>query len=106
MHEIKNKTFRLIKCFPTSTGKLKYGFECGFSNSKYNRSAFYGLDKKYTMPGLSLKAKVNFPLVEVTGMELALISNINKYHSFIGCEFQLNLGYISNTAKARWPTEN
>ena len=44
--------------------------------------------------GLSLRAKVEFPLTKVIGIELAATSNINKLKSYVGGEIHLTIGLV------------
>jgi len=44
--------------------------------------------------GLSLRFKLEFPLLLVAGLETALVANLNPARSFLGVEFGITLGKV------------
>ena len=98
------KSIRLKKVFPTLGPQVRYGIEGGFSLIEY-RETQYQKDNlnprrfnffhsiKQTI-GLSLQAKVEFPLLRTLGFEFAIISNINVLRSFIGLKLHFTIGIL------------
>ncbi len=86
-----------------SSGNYSSGNSSG--SSYFNGSSFFGTSfsaygnnnpkkSENTSMGLSLRAKVAFPLTTFTGLELAAISNINRFQSYVGAELYLIIGLI------------
>jgi hypothetical protein len=44
--------------------------------------------------GISARGKLECPALSVVGIELALFTNINRFNSFIGGDFCINLGLV------------
>ena len=45
--------------------------------------------------GLIIRAKINFPLTKILGLEIAAVSNLNKFQSFYGVELHLIAGWLA-----------
>jgi len=108
-------SLKLLKEFPSSGKKVEYAIEAGPSlvnqkiaqfsiNPNYPNGGIWGLPvnkyiKSYAKEesiGISLRAKVEFPIVSYFGIEFAIISEINRLQSFTGLECCLNLGKIGD----------
>lgn len=97
-------SFRLIREFPTLASKLRYGLEGGFSHIKYKETIFQpynNYQRNYSTSyvdkiviGLSLRAKMKFPLTNVIGIEVAAMLNINQIRPFMAVEFRIQLGKV------------
>ena len=110
-------SLNFVKEFSTSTKLFRYGFEGGpslvtkgtavFTHKPYNgledlfeSNYTYAYSKKMTV-GLSLRAKMEFPLSRFAGLEAAVFSNINAYRSIIGAEMYLTIGAVRNRIKTK-----
>ena len=104
----------VIKEFPFPNNKrIRLGLEAGPSLVKYEKveqiDRYYGWFGPYykaqtsdhSSGGLSLRAKLEFPLTLAFGLEVALYSNINKYKSYVGFEFYLTLGKVRGRIKPK-----
>ena len=104
----------VVREFPFANNKrIRIGLEAGPSLVKYEKveqiDRYYGYFGPYykaqtsdhSSGGLSLRAKLEFPLTLAFGFEIALYSNINKYKSFIGFEFYLTLGKVRDRIKPK-----
>lgn len=99
-------SFCFIKEFPTENTRVRYGLEGGPAWVKYEQANFdpqqsgffgsnYGVNYiKHETIGISLRAKLEFPLATFLGLELAAFTNINKYRPFVGVEAYLTLGQV------------
>jgi len=102
-------SLRLIKEFPTLDKNLRYGFEGGPSFIRYIETEFKSIPNNsgLTNPGnysktriekktlgLSLKAKLKFPLTNVLGFELAANLNINQIRTFTSIGIHMMLGKV------------
>ena len=107
--ELSMYSFRIMKEFLTPTYWFRLGAEAGFSYLKFSRANFVphhtsGLldlssnyttnNKKSESIGLSLRAKIEFPLCRFVGCEFSVISNVNKYKSLTGVEFHITAGLL------------
>jgi hypothetical protein len=63
----------------------------GLPVNKYIKS--YAGKKSF---GITLRAKLEFPVINFFGVEMAVYTEINKLQSFTGIEFYLNLGNIGD----------
>jgi hypothetical protein len=101
---------RLVKEFPIAINVIRFGVEGGVSYISYKRAHFIPIphpawlgsnyDVTYSINpgiGLSLRAKVEFPVTKYAGFELALISNMNGYYSFMGTEIHLTFGKVRDS---------
>ena len=98
----------ITKEFITSSPSAKLGLEAGFSIIDYKKARFerqssggffsaanYKIEKKSEISfGLHLRAKAEVMFNGGVGMELAVISNINKFQSYVGVEIAFNLGML------------
>jgi hypothetical protein len=105
---IVSYSVRLMREIPTSVDQIRFGIEGGVSMVQYQRAHFlyspqgwFSLNSNYIVTysksntlGLSFRAKAELPFTRIWGMELALISNINKYQSYVGCELHTTLGML------------
>lgn len=100
-------SLRLNKVFPTHSKKIRFGLEAGPSliiykelrfeknnNSGWFNNTYNTNEDKQISIGLSLKAKVEFPLSRYFGLELAAISNINGKQSYVGIMFGISTGVL------------
>ncbi len=112
--ELNSLSIRLLREFPISVKFIRFGVECGPSLILYNRAHFiyeihggayggnYGIHYSFQYSaGLSLRAKAEFPLTRFLGLEIAAISNINKYQSYVGVDLNLTLGYVRDRIKPK-----
>jgi hypothetical protein len=112
--ELYSLSIRILREFPLSAKLIRFGVECGPSLILYIRAHFlydihgggnysnYGITYSYQYSaGLSLRAKAEFPLTRFLGLELAAISNINKYQSYVGVDLNLTLGYVRDRIKPK-----
>jgi len=81
-------------------GIFNYGNFYSSGTSSYSGSRSNNSDKfKQQTLGLSLRAKLEFPLTRIIGIELAANSNINKIHSYVGGEIHLTIGLVRGKIK-------
>jgi hypothetical protein len=115
--DIYTTSFRVIKEFPsTNTRQIRFGLEAGPSIVKTSfpdhfvpnptPCDIFGCPSNYIYErveeqtvGLSLKAKLEFPLAVPFGFEMGLSSNINRNRTFVAYEFLVNLGYLRERKK-------
>lgn len=105
-------SIRILKEFDPFTKFIRFGIEAGPSMAlykkviftPYNSTSFWG--KNYetstsskSLIGLSLRAKIEFPVAGFFGIEIAIISNINKYQSYVGSELHFMLGKVRDRIK-------
>ena len=110
-------SFNYLKEFSTSTKLIRYGIEGGPSLVTEGIAAFtykplngledlfesnysYSYTKKSTV-GLSVRAKIEFPLTRFAGLEIAGFANVNSFQSIIGGEIYLTLGKIRDRIKTK-----
>jgi hypothetical protein len=103
-------SIRLLKEFQLKSSVYRFGIECGPSYIVYSEAHFTAVpnwntlifkgsnyQKSYTdqnIYGLSVRAKFESLFSRVCGTEFAIISNINKYQSYIGFEIHFLFGKI------------
>ncbi len=101
---------RIIKEFQLKSNMYRFGIECGPSYIKYSEAHFTAVpnwnslifkgsnyQKTYTdnnIYGLSVRVKFESLFSRICGSEFAIISNINKYQSYIGFEIHFLFGKI------------
>ena len=103
---------RLLKEFPTHTKMVRFGVEGGVSFIEYEKAHFAPnpnpgwLGSNYIVTrsieiteGLSIRGKAEFPVSRFLGCEIALISNLNEYQSYIGAELHFTLGLVRDRIK-------
>lgn len=108
--KMKAYSFRIVREFPGKTKKFRFGLEGGLSlvehttayftfkgvsNIIFARSSNYNTSYSTTNTlGASFKAKLEFPLGRWVGFELAAITDINSYQSYVGGEVNLIVGLV------------
>lgn len=101
-----------VKAFPSKTTRLvRFAVEGGpawinYSEAHFSPSSswFGNYRVNYTTKntaGLTLRAKLELPLSQVVGFELALAGNINPVRSFAGLEIYLTLGRVRDRKNPR-----
>ena len=118
----KDKTYsysiRFLREFPSNSKKVRYGLEGGLSIVKHTAVHFTKNDvtpvdrfiinlftlsdpSNYNVSystkstvGASFRAKLEFPLARWIGLELAAISNLNRFQSYVGGEIHLTIGLV------------
>ncbi len=99
-----------VKAFPSKTTRLvRFAVEGGpawinYSEAHFSESSgwFSNYNVSYTSKntaGLTLRAKLELPLSQAVGFELALMGNINPVRSFAGFELYLTLGRVRDRKK-------
>jgi hypothetical protein len=109
---ITTYSVRLIREFPIYTKLIRLGIEGGVSLIEYQKAHFapnpnpgwFGSNYIVThsnenTAGLSFKGKAEFPLSRFLGCEIALISNVNEYQSYVGAELHFTLGLVRDRMK-------
>ena len=114
---IQMLSLTLIREFPTSNHKIRFGIETGpswnyykitkFTPQKATQSNFFGWistssnhSRTYDITnsiGMTLRAKVDILFSKALGMEFAIFSNINAVRPLIGLECYFIFGKIRNT---------
>lgn len=93
-----------------NTKLIRFGVECGPSWVTYLEAhdvhfvwGFEGADYYTTSNtfGLTARVKVEFPLSQGAGLEIAIPININKYKSVVGIEIYLTLGRVRDRIKPK-----
>jgi hypothetical protein len=105
--KLKDVSARLVKELPVKIKVLRFALEGGASVIHYRCAHFTPVpnpgwfgsnyDVTYTHNtgiGVSLRAKAEFPVTRYAGFEVALISDINQYYSFLGTEIHLTFGIL------------
>jgi len=112
--KVQSYSLRFLKEFPTNNIKVRFGLEGGPSIVKYTAKEFvksvsqpislfilFGETSNYKSTtttnntiGASFRAKMEFPIGRWIGLELALNSNINQYHTYVGAEIHMTVGLV------------
>jgi hypothetical protein len=114
---LNTKSLTIMREFPIRK-ILRLGLEAGFSDARYKKAVFtrrhpntipgtapstsFSSDRydvsygRVVSAGISLRAKVEFPLTRFFGIEFALYGNINKFRTFSGFEMYLVFGRVRN----------
>jgi len=110
-------TLNLVKKFPTIYKSVRFGVEAGPSWVRYNTAEFT-LNPDYNDPedwwwpfprykyfkshvaentaGLSLAAKVEFPVIFFMSFDLSLYTVINNIQSIVGLDICIDFGKVGN----------
>lgn len=107
--ELKSFSIQLMKVYRNPFSKRRLGWEFGPALVVYKETLFtpytrvgsvlsakgYTLNyKSHKTAGAILRAKVDFPITKGLGLELAIVSNINRYYPYAGFEVFLNAGVL------------
>lgn len=112
--EITMLSASFMKIFPIRTKpRVRFGVEGGVSLITYSEAYFrrtssnFIFGPNYTLTyektktaGLAMRARLEFPLSQVVGLEIALAGNINPIRSFFGLELYLTLGRVRDRIKS------
>jgi hypothetical protein len=111
---LTSTSLRVMREFPTKTKLIRFGIEGGFSFVGYKKAHFsYNsnqgfFDSNYIVTysqkysgGVSLRLKAEFPFTRFAGLELAMVSNINPYLSYVGMELTMTLGVVRDRIKPK-----
>jgi hypothetical protein len=101
---LTTRSLRIVKVYPTSEKILRFGIEGGFSLIEYKETQFHKSNynpRTYTSSnttrksiGLSLQAKMEFPVTKLAGFEFSVLSNINALRTFVGVQLHFTIGVI------------
>ena len=104
-------SFNVIKEFPLPAKSARLGLDLGpslviFSTAEFMLNPDYpsplSIHKYYTyhngvsVPGLSLRTRLEIPISHSFGITAALFGNINSIKSIAGFEFLFNFGHVKN----------
>ncbi len=105
-------SIRVMKEFDPFSKFIRFGIEIGPSLVLYEKLVFKPYnssnlgDKNYETStitenslGLSLRVKIEIPAARILGVEIAAISNINKYQSYVGYELHYMIGCVRDKIK-------
>lgn len=105
-------SIRVMKEFDPFSKFIRFGIEAGPSLGLYEKVVFKPYSSSILgggnyetstfvekMPGLSLRVKIEIPAARFIGLEIAAISNINKYQSYVGYELHYMIGCVRDKIK-------
>jgi len=106
--EFREYSICVLREFPSKkTKRIRFGLEFGPSLVFYEKVESYHITpawifgsyytsqtSDHTTGGLALRAKLEFPVSQGFGFEMALYGNINTYKPHVGVEFYLTVGKV------------